>query len=294
MKSLILNIIVAAAFIFLCGCKTVDWNLPQGFDPSHTTDRILIQIKPATITGVDTDMKNPAIEKKLNTFLYDKFSSSARFVILSERKGDLTGTQNKVLQIFPYLAFQNKNVGDVVLYYWKISILFRFFDLETGADSNNGVDNIPPIETHSEPIVIENFYEKTHRDLNLGEINTKLDESFGPAWKKLKKRIAEKFPVNAKVSAVQSTGSDTKLVINAGTANGLRNSDLFKVYAVKNNIVTVVATAEGLVGKSNSTLTIKDWNMDDVNVRSVYRPQMENNQADNLYVVAESPSPLLR
>lgn len=288
MKSLILNIIVAATFISLCGCHTVDWNLPQGFDPSHTTDRILIQIEPATITSVDTDMKNPAIEKKLNTFLYDKFSSSARFVILSERKGDLVGTQNKVLRIFPYLAFQNKNVGNVVLYYWETSILFRFSDLETGADSNNGVDNIPPIETHSEPIVIENFYDKPHRDLYSREISTKLNESFDPVWKKLQKRIAEKFPVNAKVTAVQSTGSDTKLVINAGTANGLRNSDLFKVYAVKNNIVTVVATAEGLVGKSNSTLTIKDWNMDDVNVRSVYRPQMENNQADNLYVVAES------
>ena len=290
MKSLILNIIVAAAFIFLCGCKTVDWNLPQGFDPSHTTDRILIQIKPATITGVDTDMKNPAIEKKLNAFLYDKFSSSARFVILSERQGDLAGTQNKVLRIFPYLNFQSEKVGDVVLYYWETSILFRFFDLETGADSNNGVDNIPPIKTSCRnPIVIENFYHKPHRDLNFREISTKLDKSFDPVWKELEKRIAEKFPVNAKVLAVQSTGSDTKLVINAGTANGLRNSDLFKVYAVKNNIVTVVATAEGLVGKSNSTLTIKDWNMDDVNVRSVYRPQMENNQADNLYVVAESP-----
>lgn len=290
MKSLILNIIVAAAFIFLCGCKTVDWNLPQGFDPSHTTDRILIQIKPATITGVDTDMKNPAIEKKLNAFLYDKFSSSARFVILSERQGDLAGTQNKVLRIFPYLNFQSEKVGDVVLYYWETSILFRFFDLETGADSNNGVDNIPPIKTSCRnPIVIENFYHKPHRDLNFREISTKLDNSFDPVWKELEKKIAEKFPVNVRVATVQHTESGTTLAINAGTANGLRNSDLFKVYAVKNNIVTVVATAEGLVGKSNSTLTIKDWNMDDVNVRSVYRPQMENNQADNLYVVAESP-----
>lgn len=288
MKSFTLNIAVAAVFIFLAGCHTtINWNLPQGFNSKHSTDRILIQIEPAAVSG--THRIDPAIVKKLNTFLYDKFSSSARFVVLTNFKGDLSGTQNKFWKISPILTYHRKKGKNNSIYYCQTSISCQLLDLETGAHSNNGADDIPISKYCPRPIIVPRVWGQEHFNLTGIDVDTMFDESFNLVWKELEKKIAEKFPVNAKVMTVQSTGSDTKLVINAGTANGLRNSDLFKVYAVKNNIVTVVATAEGLVGKSNSTLTIKDWNMDDVNVRSVYRPQMENNQADNLYVVAESP-----
>ncbi len=287
MKSLMLNIIVAAAFIFLCGCKTVDWNLPQGFDPRHTTDRLQVQIKPAVVSGIHR--VDPAIVKKLNIFLYDKFSSSARFVVLTNHKGDLAGTQNKLLQITPMLSYLRYSKSSGNIYFCQTSISCRLLDLETGAHSNNGVDDIHVSKSSPDYITIPKIYNQEHFDVTGVDVDTMFNGTFPLVWKDLEKKIAEKFPVNVRVATVQHTESGTKLAINAGTANGLRNSDLFKVYAVKNNIVTVVATAEGLVGKSNSTLTIKDWNMDDVNVRSVYRPQMENNQADNLYVVAESP-----
>ena len=102
MKSFMFNIAVAAVFIFLAGCHTtINWNLPQGFNSKHSTDRILIQIEPAAVSG--THRIDPAIVKKLNTFLYDKFSSSARFVVLTNFKGELSGTQNKFLKISPIL-----------------------------------------------------------------------------------------------------------------------------------------------------------------------------------------------
>ena len=77
-----LNMMAAAVLVFLCGCTTVNWNLPQGFDPQYATaDRLLVQVKSAEETG--NHKVDPAIKKKLYEFLYHQFSSSARFVVLT-------------------------------------------------------------------------------------------------------------------------------------------------------------------------------------------------------------------
>ena len=284
MKSLMLNMMAAAALVFLCGCVTV-WDLPQGFDPQHSTDRILIQIEPAAPTGIQT--VDPAIVKKLDTFLYDKFSSSARFVVLTGLQGDLAGTQNKFLQITPILTYHRRSGDSGNIYYCQTSISCRLLDLETGAHSNNGADDIQISKNCPKPIPVPIVYGQEHFNLTGMDVDTMFNESFYLVWAELEKKIAEKFPVNARVMTVQSTRSGTKLTISAGTSNGLRSSDLFKVYAVKNKMVTVVAMAKGLVGKDDSTLTITKWNEDDATVRDIYMPQMMQNRADDLYVVAE-------
>ena len=287
MKSLMLNIMAVVAFVLLCGCTTVNWNLPQGFDPQHATaDRLLIQVKPAEETG--NHKVDPAIKKRLYEFLHHKFSSSARFVVLTGLQGDLTGTQNKFLQITPFLAYQREKLEGGNIYYCKVDILCQLLDLETGAHSNNGADDISC--SGNSPIQIKNpvFWDgQEHFNVTTMDVDTMYNETFPQVWAELEKKIMEKFPVNARVTSVESTRSGTKVHINAGTSNGLRSSDLFKVYAVKNKMVTVVAMAKGLVGANDSTLTITKWNEDDATVRDIYIPQMMQNRADDLYVVAE-------
>ena len=284
MKSLMLNMMAAAALVFLCGCVTV-WDLPQGFDPQHSTDRILIQVEPAKET--DNHKVDQAIKDKLNAFLSTKFSSSARFVVLTGFQGDLAGTQNKFLRISPYLTYHRdpKKAGNI--YYCQTSISCQLLDLEAGALSNNGADYIQISKNCPKPILVDRVYGQEHFSVTAMDVDTMFTETFPLVWKELEKKIAEKFPVNARVMTVQSTRSGTKLTISAGTSNGLRSSDLFKVYAVKNKMVTVVAMAKGLVGANDSTLTITKWNEDDATVRDIYMPQMMQNRADDLFVVAE-------
>lgn len=286
MKSFVLNIMAAVALVFLCGCTTVNWNLPQGFDPQHAVDRLLIQVKPAKITNNTNYTLDPAIESVLKKSLHSKFVSSSRAVALSEQiKGDLTGTQNKYLQITPTLAFNKSPWDSANVYFCSIHIVCQLLDLETGAHSNNGADDIA-ITEYSHTIEIKKCYNQEHYSLSRQDVDTLFNVTIPRVCEVLEKKIAEKFPVNARVMTVQTTRSGTKLTIRAGTANGLRSSDLFKVYAVKNKMVTVVAIAKGQVGKDNSTLTITKWNEDDATARDIYIPQMMQNRADDLYVVA--------
>ena len=287
MKSLMLNMMAAAALVFLCGCTTVNWNLPQGFDPQHAVDRFYIQINPVKITNYGNYTLDPEIADALKISLYHKFTSSSRFVVLSEQiKGDLTGTQNKYLEITPKLALNCDPWPNTNVYFCSIRIICQLLDLETGAHSSNGADDIEINET-SDTIQINKCYNQEHYSLRPMDVDTLVNVTIPRVCEVLEKKIAEKFPVNARVTSVESTRSGIKVHIKAGTSNGLRSSDLFKVYAVKNKMVTVVAMAKGLVGANDSTLTITKWNEDDATVRDIYMPQMMQNRADDLFVVAE-------
>lgn len=278
----IITLCVAVIFSLglFSGCRsTVDWSLPQGFDYEHSMDRILIQIEPATVSrGFNVD---PAIVKKLNEFLFHQFSSSARFVVLSGTSGQLAGTQNKVLKITPILM--RKQHPRAPVYYCQTAITCRLFDLETGTFSNNGADDIR-VAKNSPGVHIPEFYQKSHRDMVW---SSSLDDSFEFVWKELEKRIAAKYPANAKIASVQSIGNQTTFSIAAGVANGFRNDDVFKIYTVKNGIATVVALASGQIGKSHSTLTVTEWNMEDLRVKEIYYPRIMNNDIRDLYVVTE-------
>ena len=77
-------------------------NICRSAASQHFHDRILVQIEPATVP--DNHKVDPAIVEKLNMFLYYKFSSSSRFVVLTGSKGELAGTQKKFLRVAPILT----------------------------------------------------------------------------------------------------------------------------------------------------------------------------------------------
>ena len=171
MKSLMLNMMAAAALVFLCGCSTGNKEQPQTAAPQHSTDRILVQIGPATVTG--SHKVDPAIVKKLNMFLYSKFSSSARFVVLTGRQGELAGTQKKLLRITPVLTYHREPKKDGNIYYCQTSIFCRFLDLETGAHSNNVADDIQ-VSKYSNPIQVPRVDGQESFNLTSVDVDTML------------------------------------------------------------------------------------------------------------------------
>ena len=196
MKSLMLNMMAAAALVFLCGCSTGNRDLPQTAASQHSTDRILVQIEPATVTGNHT--VDPAIVKKLETFLYNKFSSSARFVVLTGRQGELAGTQKKLLRITPVLTYLRAPKKDGNIYYCQTSIFCRFLDLETGARSNNVADYIQISKNCPNPIIVPRVNGQESFNQTSVDVDTMFNETFPLVWQELERKIMEKFPVNTK------------------------------------------------------------------------------------------------
>lgn len=292
----------AAGLLLLCGCSSVNWSLPQAFDYNHRMDTILIQIKDPEVSPIIVNVQqgagaqailvpvqlsiDSAVKQKLKTFLYDQFASSARFRVLTGLKGEHAGSENKVLQISPVLEYLRHPFPEANIYYCQTSISCRLLDLQEGTFSGNGADIIGAHGFCPDPIRVPVIYGREHFDIRPMDINTMFSASFPVVWKKLEKEIAKKFPANAKIAKVATNGNRTKLFFPGGTANGFRRDYEFKVYAVEDGIVTVVALASGQIGKNHSTLTVDKWNMDDPAVKEKYYPQMVKNQADNLYVVA--------
>ncbi len=196
MKSLMLNMMAAAAFVLLCGCSTGNNELPQTAASQHSTDRILVQIEPATVTGNHT--VDPAIVKKLETFLYDKFSSSARFTVLTGSKGELAGAQKKFLRIIPVLTYHRRPSPSGNIYYCQTSISCRLLDLETGARSNNVADDIQISKNCLRPIIVPRVNGQESFNLTSVDVDTMFNETFPLVWQELERKIMEKFPVNTK------------------------------------------------------------------------------------------------
>ena len=196
MKSLMLNMMAAAALVFLCGCSTGNRDLPQTAASQHSPDRILVQIEPATVTGNHT--VDPAIVKKLETFLYDKFSSSARFTVLTGSKGELAGAQKKFLRIIPVLTYHRRPGYNGNIYYCQTTISCRLLDLETGARSNNVADDIQISKNCLRPIIVPRVNGQESFNLTSVDVDTMFNETFPLVWKELERKIMEKFPVNTK------------------------------------------------------------------------------------------------
>ena len=188
-----LNMMAAAALVFLCGCSTGNRDLPQTAASQHSTDRILVQIEPATVTGNHT--VDPAIVKKLETFLYDKFSSSARFTVLTGSKGELAGAQKKFLRIIPVLTYHRRPSPSGNIYYCQTSISCRLLDLER---SNNVADDIQISKNCPRPIHVPRVNGQESFNLTGVDVDTMFNETFPLVWQELERKIMEKFPVNTK------------------------------------------------------------------------------------------------
>ena len=282
MKKSFFYVAALIALVFISGCHSINWNLPQGFDYQHSMDRIAIVIEPVKVSGkFEVD---PAIIKKMNAFLAHKFKSSSRFVVLAGISGQLAETQNKILKISPIVLRFKEQINRQYFHYCQVSVTCALYDLETGTFSSNGADEIC-VSKNSTAVPAVNFYGRDHYDVRT--LDSKVDEALNALWDELDIEIAAKYPANAKISSVQSIGNQTTFAIAAGVANGFRNDDVFKIYTVKNGIATVVALASGQIGKSHSTLTVTEWNMDDLRVKEIYYPRIMNNDIKDLYVVTE-------
>lgn len=178
---------------WLCGYNA-NRNLPQAAAPQYFSDRILVQIEPATVT----DKVDPAIVKKLNTYLYNKFSSSASFVVLTGSKEDLAGTQKKLLRITPVLTYHQIPGVRGNIYYCQTSISCRLLDFETGVRSNNVADDIQISKNCPNPIIVPLVNGQESFKLTSEDVDTMFNETFPLVWQELERKIMEKFQVNTK------------------------------------------------------------------------------------------------
>ena len=195
----LLNIILIIGTLAIWGvihsCNA-NRNLQQTAASQYFPDRILVQIEPATVP--DNHKVDPAIVEKLNMFLYYKFSSSSRFVVLTGSKGELAGTQKKFLRVAPILTYQSEKLESGNIYYCKVDVLCRLLDLETGAHSNSGADDIQISKNCPNPIIVPRVNGQESFNLTSVDVDTMFNETFPLVWQELERKIMEKFPVNTK------------------------------------------------------------------------------------------------
>ena len=280
MKNNMLFVLLTTVTIFVTGCTTVDFSLPQGF--SHGARKNLIVMKfapPQSDVQLTASQQTQLIETPKTVLIENK-----RFAILSDTKGELTGSETYDFEVRPYVDLMQYKSQMKSSYGCIIKLDLRLNDKITGV-----------YEEGFSAEKISGSFAETYTGIRMANSFTTANwnKFFTIAYRKALRKmvtvINETFPICGTVINIKNKAAKTEFIIDRGTNYGIGKNDEFIVYYVDNEeSITPVAIAKGMIGKEKSQVTVLYWNTDDSEVCNELQPRIKRNDKSllgNLFVV---------
>ncbi len=278
-KTIVVSSICAA---ILGGCATVSYEMPSGFNPNASKEIVRVHIQEPQIKGLE-NFPNWNLNHQIRRLIEDRLLKSSRFVVLATNDGSLGDAQSADIDIQPYVNFNGAVTRGCYLYRCTAPLSVRIIDRESGAYASDKTMTIDGYSAREMRVPVVQGKPRLTEAAVVGQIASCYDS----VYYQLESEIEKTFPVSAKIQSVRIDGPQVKCLIKIGTNSGLEVGDEFLIYEKDaNDIITVVARANGIIGEKISQLQIYAWNTTDYAVVNRIKPNMLSGiKCQNLFAV---------
>lgn len=260
-------LVLLSAVVVMTGCRTVEnFSLVDGYE--HGSRKDVVKVK--FFAPADTSHLTKNQLQQLYTYPETALISNKRVVILSDSKGTLSGTDSHDIEIRPHVDWSIIRNAAYTGYGCLVKLDMRINNKEEGAyeDGGSGMK----LSGYSKVTLTNKRYDNSTVSITYDKL---FNEAYSMALKKLIARINCIYPVNGTVNSMKNKGEVVEFKVDRGTNYGLTSNDKFVIYYLDGDEnITPVALAKGMVGKTNSQLTVTSWNTDDYEVKKILKPRI--------------------
>ncbi len=272
---------------FITGCTTVNFAPPAGYSHAARKDTINLRFanweSNVTLTQSQKNILGPLQLAKL--------IQCKRFNILTGEKGELSGSETHDFDVYPSIEVSTDVASKYKGYGCIAKLVITTADKESGA--------------YEEGITVSGYERMRHRvswvradahTLGLNDWTMLVTRATKKAFDEMQAKIKEIYPICGTVTDMKNKGDKVVFAVDRGTNFGIKETDEFLIYYVdqnKSDIETFIALAKGKPAVDHSTVTVTNWNMDDLEVSNEIYPRIRRQDRSllgKLFVVCRPQS----